>query len=159
MQAAGRLRLLGRGQTLRIAGTPDVTAKICGFNGLPLTSRPRATGGPDAQHVLQWVMHNKVQASLNGIFEWSRQGLSFASTEGNPDAVRQPEMLQLREMYAGGRAPQPVGDVVARMARSHLDQPAADGMAIMFERVAERSRRDGSGHLVVAGQQVADEEC
>jgi limonene-1,2-epoxide hydrolase len=45
------------------------------------------------------------------------------------------------------------------MARSHLDQPAADGMAIMIERVAERSRRDGSGHLVVAGQQVADEEC
>ena len=61
------LLLPGRGQTLRTVATPDVTAKIARVAGIAdqsaLTSRD----------VLNWTMHNTVQATLRGVVEWSQQ--------------------------------------------------------------------------------------
>ena len=89
MQAAGRLRQLGRGQTLRFVGTEKISAKICRLSnyGSSSCSSPVATSSRDIKslHVLQWVMRNTVQSTLNGVMEWSRQGLYFAATKGAPD--------------------------------------------------------------------------
>ena len=118
MQAAGRLRKLGQGQTLRIVGTADVTAKIrsvassassseppaASAGGAPAASSGRTAGTsasiPSAtgtaltsQDVLQWVMHNTVQATQNGVLEWGQQGLLFAATRGAPEHTLQPEVI------------------------------------------------------------------
>ncbi|GLI61980.1 hypothetical protein VaNZ11_004546, partial [Volvox africanus] len=60
MQAAGRLRQLGRGQKLRFAAAADVAAKIVQLqanNGVAPCSHNRATE-PAAVDVLRWVMRN-----------------------------------------------------------------------------------------------------
>jgi hypothetical protein len=60
MQAAGRLRKLGRNQKLIIAGGPDVFSKLNDF----------AT----VSHVLAWTMKNTVEATSAGLFNWANQG-------------------------------------------------------------------------------------
>ena len=83
MQAAGRLRMLGRGQKLHFAATVDVTSRIRSINQMhrnnnAVGSTLRASGSssgntalsaelPGALQVLQWVMYNTVQANQLGV--------------------------------------------------------------------------------------------
>lgn len=97
MQAAGRLRQLERGQSLRFVGSRDITDKI-----RAVASRGAVSSGASAQeddltsqHVLQWVMHNTVQATLAGIMEWTRQGLHFAVTRDAHDRAFVDEVREL----------------------------------------------------------------
>lgn len=113
MQAAGRLRMLGRGQGLCFVGTKDVSAKIRSVNGLEpaghdggssgtkkqrlaLATAAAAAAGLTSRHVLQWVMHNTVQATQRGLVEWAGQGLHFAATKGAPERMLQDELLELQ---------------------------------------------------------------
>ena len=159
MQAAGRLRMFGRGQTLHLAASEDVTAKIRALNGL----RPSAVPAP--LHVLQWVMRNTTQATLHGVAEWAKQGLFFASTLGLPDAVLQDEVMDVREMYTQGRSPQPVPQLVEAMAQQKRireallgSTPAAKRRSWIVKQIISNCSQHGSGHSVVSGG-GADEEC
>lgn len=55
--------MLGRGQKLRITVTEDVAAKIIDFNGLSALAPAALLPSVEPRHVLQWVMHNTMQAS------------------------------------------------------------------------------------------------
>jgi hypothetical protein len=147
MQAAGRLRKLGKGQRLRIVGTADVTAKIRSTCSAAPAPRAKLT----SRHVLQWVMHNTVQATQNGVLEWSYQGLLFAATRGAPEHALQPELLDLEAMYAGSRCRRPVADVVqehrTRRSREGLDT----GMSRLMGAIVECSGRPPGGVAGCAG--------
>ncbi|PNH10973.1 hypothetical protein TSOC_002217 [Tetrabaena socialis] len=148
VQAAGRLRRLGRGQRLRLAATPDIAAKVLSHSAAQVASRPffpaeqllisgpwpsfdpvvpmaAASGGgggqqPSAQQVLQWVFGNTVAETLGGLRPWAAQGLHFASAKGAPERAAQDEVLELQPLYGGSRAPQPVGELVGAMAQQAL---------------------------------------
>lgn len=62
MQAAGRARLLGKGQTLILLGTNEISTKISKFCGLDDPSQKISS-----RHVLEWVMANTVSATEEGI--------------------------------------------------------------------------------------------
>ncbi|KAG1681316.1 hypothetical protein FOA52_007362 [Chlamydomonas sp. UWO 241] len=152
MQAAGRLRLLGRGQTLHLAASSEVTAKIqscvCGRGQLQAGGEEE----PSTQHVLQWVMHNTVQ------------GLFFAVTKGQPERVPQDELMELGAMYGASSRMQPIADLVQAQARSALQGgssrapgPLASRMHVFVERIVLASQEHGEGYSTVAS--MVDREC
>ena len=157
MQAAGRLRMFGRGQKLHIVASGDVTAKIRTMNSL----QPSAV--PTPVHVLQWVVRNTKQATQHGRPEWAKQGMLFASTLGLPDAVLQDEVMDVREMYTQKRSPQPVPQLVRAMKRRIQevllgDTPVAKRRRQIVEQIVSSCSEHGDGYSVVAGG-GADEEC
>jgi len=88
MQAAGRMRMLGRGQTLRFLGTEEVTRKICVNSAIPSVNL-----------LLHWVMRNSITAEEEGLPEWARQGGVFTITRDAQNAAL-PENLELKDYYA-----------------------------------------------------------
>lgn len=62
MQGAGRLRQLGKGQTLVMAGTTDVLR-----------------GRTEPKQVLEWVLRNTAFDTEEGLAEWASQGMQFHS--------------------------------------------------------------------------------
>ncbi|KAL4434355.1 hypothetical protein ABPG75_000796 [Micractinium tetrahymenae] len=157
MQAAGRMRKLGKGQTLCVVGTPDITAKIARVAGLPPGG---AHGQLTSRHVLGWAMFNTVLATQKGVLEWAHQGLQFAATRGAPEHALQPEVLTLEAMYGSARTLCDVPEVLAqqqsRRQAQRADLPAS--MARLMADVAQRGGQYGAGHEVVA-QGGLGEEC
>ncbi|PNH12760.1 hypothetical protein TSOC_000242, partial [Tetrabaena socialis] len=157
MQAAGRLRLLGRGQQLHIAATADIAAKVAAHGG--------GAAAPAVLPVLRWVMHNTVHATLQGVLPWAAQGLHFAAAKGVPERAVQDELLALQDLYGSSRTPEPVGRVVAvkadklRAACAVRGGPLAADMQALVRQVVDRSGLYGDGHEVRAGGGGADEEC
>ncbi len=155
MQAAGRLRQLGRGQTLRFVGTKDITDKICEVN----QAAGRAVPNLDAlspKHVLQWVMHNTVQATLNGITEWAKQGVHFCNTKDSPEHALVDEILDLPEMYGKPLHEEALPGVVAACA-ARARQGLAPNLKLLVEDIERKGSLYGQGHTVVA-QGGLDEE-
>lgn len=152
MQAAGRLRQVGRGQTLRFVGTPDVTAKI-----VEVTGEVKLT----CLHVLQWVMANTVQATLTGVSEWARQGLHFATMKGAPERAVLEEVLQSQDLYGGATVQRSVTAVVSSMAEAQLGRCGSgisDDMRALVQRIQRMGGAYGGGQVAEAGG-AADEEC
>jgi hypothetical protein len=167
MQAAGRLRLLGRGQMLHFAAMPEVTAKIWEVNHHVPSSMAGSGGGgmeqPTPRHVLQWVMANTVAATLDGILQWSKQGLFFAATKGQPDQAVVGEVMQLEELYRPGRMLQPVGEVVQAISSARQKAAAGPGglaqpMADLMQAISGRAQQNGECYDVLCGQEGVDEE-
>jgi hypothetical protein len=79
MQAAGRLRKLGRDQKLVIAGGFEVFSKLRNLQGSDNNSGKnifnRAFEATVSQ-VLSWTMKNTVEATSAGLFNWANQGES-----------------------------------------------------------------------------------
>lgn len=159
MQAAGRLRKLGRGQSLCFVGPPDVTAKI------RLTSGLSASAQITSRHILQWVMDSTVAATQQGLLEWAAQGIHFAVTRGEPGRAQQDEQLGLQESYGGARALQPVEQVVQEMREMAEAKLSAGGQCLdkdaqdLVERICQHSTKHGHGYHARTGRSMADEEC
>lgn len=152
MQAAGRLRQLGRGQTLQIVGIPNTTAKIVEITGEAV---------PKSLHVLQWVMHNTIQATLNGISDWSEQGIHFAATKEHPERAELTEKLSLELLYGIGKTPRSIAAVVQNIIAERItlcEGGLADGMQDHVQTIMQLSLRYGSKQVVHAGG-AADAEC
>jgi hypothetical protein len=155
MQAAGRLRLFGRGQRLRIAATPDLLAKIAAGRA------PCSPSAVSAVDVLQWVMGNTVAATQAGVIEWARQGFHFAATQQLPEHALLNEWHRVTDLYSAARAVQPVADLIAvelqrQQARVGPALPAA--MAQLMGRIHAQGSSNAEGHSLRAGQ-AGDEEC
>lgn len=151
MQAVGRLRQLDRGQTLTFVGTSDITEKIRKLNDIINSSSSSSSSLPvlTSHHMLQWVMHNTVQSTLNGILDWSRQGLHFTHAKDAPQHALMDEVLELADMYGGPRDEQPVPDMVlsfTRKSRSDL----VPGLQQLVAVIGEHSAMYGEGHRAVA---------
>lgn len=109
MQAAGRLRLLGRSnQSIIFVGTPDVSTKIREvtrgkhrarvtpkkmFGSISTKIREMARGlnreRISPKDVLGYVMANTVEATRSGLLPWTGQGLEFSATFGRPERAEQ----------------------------------------------------------------------
>ena len=103
MQAAGRLRRLGRSQKLVIAGGADVFSKLPGNSAssscIPSWGEKKCFDASVLQ-VLAWAMKNTVDATAVGLLNWSNQCLFFASTfDKNPKLSITDELLELQDMY------------------------------------------------------------
>lgn len=97
MQAAGRLRLLGRSrQSIVFVGTPEISAKIMEATGVS------DRGAIRSEHVLGYAMDNTVEATRSGLLQWATQGLHFSATFDRPERAEQDEVLTLDDAY--GRA-------------------------------------------------------
>jgi len=77
-QAAGRMRLLLRGQKLHFAGTQEISDKIWRLVSSS-SSSSRSTPFLTSHHVLQWVMANTVASLTGGVIE-CKKGVHYAAT-------------------------------------------------------------------------------
>ncbi|KAG2494611.1 hypothetical protein HYH03_007376 [Edaphochlamys debaryana] len=166
MQAAGRLRQLGRGQKLWLTAAPDVAAKIRSASGAAtrnsLDARPCRAA---AEAVLRWVMANTVDATLAGVQAWADQGLTFAASGGVPRPAD--ELLELADFYGGSKGLVPVAQAVEALAAAkqqggtqagRVPPVGAGGVQQYATQIVEHSAEYGEDHMVVAGGR-ADEEC
>jgi hypothetical protein len=94
MQAAGRMRKLAYGQTLELFVPAALVSKIRSAN-------QNADTTLSTLHVLNWVMHNTVKATADGLPAWASQGSHFCTTEDNPEARLIDENLLLEGLYGG----------------------------------------------------------
>ncbi|KAL4423252.1 hypothetical protein ABPG77_000044, partial [Micractinium sp. CCAP 211/92] len=158
MQAAGRMRKLGKGQTLRTVGTADITARIARASGLAPAAA--AAGGLTSRHVLAFVMANTVATTQKGVLEWGHQGLQFAAARGAPEHALQPEVLTLEAMYGSARTLCGVPEVLGQQHRRRQAERGnlPDDMAQLMADVAQRGGGYGAGLEVVA-QGGLGEEC
>ncbi|KAG2496793.1 hypothetical protein HYH03_005201 [Edaphochlamys debaryana] len=154
MQAAGRLRQLGRGQKLWLAAAPDVAARIRSASAAVAASAAAAAANSVdswprrqvAEAVLRWAMDNTVAATLVGVQAWADQGLAFAATGGSPRPTDKLTEPALAAKHTGA---------------DDAGENAPAGAAAVQQYAAQivlRSTEYGEGHLVVAGGR-ADEEC
>jgi hypothetical protein len=178
LQAAGRLRQLGRGQQLLIMGLPAVTDKIraaaaakaaAAATGHQLPgSSSSSVGEPSVLQLLQWTMDNTVRGSQAGVAEWASQGCHFAATTGAPDRALQDEKLQLDELYGSSRAPEPVGEVLTGIAaRSKALCGSSRGDKVMspgvlsrvevIEQITQKGSQLGQGYSVIACGGLSEE--
>jgi hypothetical protein len=93
MQAAGRLRKLGRGQKLIVAATGDVMSQV------RLTSGRKECEEINVIDVLQWTVRNTIESNAEGILPWAKQGYFHATSYGNPDLVVEEEPSYLEQLY------------------------------------------------------------
>ena len=92
VQGAGRLRQLGKGQTLVMAGTKDVLR-----------------GMKEPMEVLLWVLRNTAVETELGLAEWANQGFQFYSGEPFID-----EDWTLEHLYSAAEVEEKLPDVARR---------------------------------------------
>jgi hypothetical protein len=173
LQAAGRLRQLGRGQRLLVMGLPDVSDKIraaaAASDTSSSTSSSSSSGAePTVLQLLQWTMDNTVRGSQAGVAEWASQGCHFAATACAPELALQEEKLQLDELYGASRAPEPVGQVLSAIADRHRQIcSSSSGEAALsrdvtnrhslIQQIEQKGRQLGKGYSVIAGSGLSEE--
>lgn len=152
MQAAGRLRMLGRStQSIVFVGTQDVTMKIREAAGLD-------NGGVvSSDHVLEYVMANSVEATQSGLTPWAYQGLHFSKTFRNPERSVTPEVLALDEAYGGKSSPIPVAAVISAAVKSHAGLGPVYKQELI-DRIALQGKKYGE-KIVAARGSALGEEC
>jgi hypothetical protein len=106
IQAAGRLRQLGFGQSIIAIATPDVEILMKDCLGIPSTQEITM------DHVLSYVLYNSVDAIGNALKHWSNQGLRFLRFVHDPSNVRGEEKCDLETLYAVSDQTCTVSDIV-----------------------------------------------
>ncbi|CAN0266510.1 unnamed protein product, partial [Scytosiphon promiscuus] len=148
MQAAGRLRLLGRSnQSIAFVGTADVSAKIREVAGL--SDGDSISSG----HVLSYAMDNTVVATRSGLPQWARQGLHFSEVFDRVERAEQEEVMTLDAAY-GVTVADTVSTAVARQeARFGVDvhMPSFAG------RIGSRAERYGNTAIVSRDADIGGE--
>ena len=119
MQAAGRARMLGRGQTLVLLGTRDISEKINGSKALSLATATESESESEAisvVDVINWVMSNTIAATEDGLLLWAEQGRRFCVTEGDrpPLPAMQNVSLSLDDLYYHEQLPEVAVDIHER---------------------------------------------
>ena len=130
MQAAGRLRKLGRNQTLAIVGGPDVCSKIKDLGDIICSSSARKRRyhfDATVVQVLSWAMKNTVEATSAGLFNWADQGLFFSSTFGkDPKLCITEEVLKLNEMYGSSFSGKTLSALTCDARQYHLNRTGGE---------------------------------
>ena len=154
MQAAGRMRKLGRGQTLLIAGNKDVIDQV--KNGADLCP-------VEVKHVLEWTLRNTCESNALGLVPWATQGMFHCTTYGNYDLVVEDERSSLVDIYGGSFEGVQASEVVRGRREHYLSRADEIGAALsgqkskMLEEVLVKTELYGS-HLVQTVDGT-DEEC
>ncbi len=154
MQAAGRLRQLGRGQSIVLVAQHDVHMDIISAH----------TGNISAiatSSVLRWVMANSICTLAMGMLEWAENGIHFLRTHAAADAALVPEKLRLDEFYLDVlRNDTIMNFVYQRMAHSCSPEwrsIAATQILSVLDHIEKQIAHYCSATHVVAA--ACDEEC
>lgn len=154
MQAAGRLRLLGRSnQSILFVGAPDVSAKIQEVAGVSDICRI------SSEHVLSYVMANTVMATRSGLLQWAGQGLHFSETFNRVDRAEQEELLTLDDAYGAAYRRISVHHAVSTAVTRHDARFKGDvHMPELSRGIASRAERYGKT-ITVSTDADIDGEC
>ncbi|CAE7206919.1 unnamed protein product [Symbiodinium necroappetens] len=172
MQAIGRMRMLGKGQTLEFLASEEVSKKVREMVQRDQTEgkgRQKGKGRLKAlkeervqltsQHLLEWVMANTVAAAEEALSEWAKQGLLFSSTRAAPELAVLDETVELSAFYKEAVVPKEVA-VLVRGEAERTEQRAAsslrDSDRELMQKIQHRADQYGNGVQVAAG--VLDEE-
>ena len=157
MQAVGRLRKLGKGQKLIIAGTSDVMAQV------KKVSKQRNTRDIQAIHVLEWTLRNAIESNSAGILPWCKQGFFHATTYGISDLVVEEEPATLDHLYGGSFRNIDVAEAAIISGQQYVRRlqdsggKLSDASSRLIESINRRSRKYGNGTVQLV--QGTDEEC
>jgi hypothetical protein len=152
MQAAGRMRKLAYGQTLVLFVPAELVSKI-----------QNADTTLSTLHVLNWVMHNTVKATADGLPAWASQGSHFCTTE-NPEARLIDENLLLEGLYGGTIVECSIyNHVVSGQKKDEKrvlllgHEPSGKASEMMVELSEGRAKKFGSDIFIASSG--LDEEC
>jgi hypothetical protein len=155
MQAAGRMRMLDKGQSLVFIGDSEVTRKIKVLNEIPQLDDPTSL------HLLEWVMHNTIEETKAGLLEWSHQGALFCATNEDPEYAILDESNSLSHLYDHQKVAQPVTEIhradVQRYAVHRKNAPLSESMHKLSTKIAAQVENFGSDVSFLRSS--VDEEC
>ncbi|KAG3174226.1 hypothetical protein PI126_g444 [Phytophthora idaei] len=116
MQGAGRMRQLGRNQTLWIASFDEVAQSI-------LQAKTTHCGASDltAVDVLKWVVDNTKAESVNGLLEWAGNGFHYRKTQHDQKEEWVPEDWSLEMLYQGKLHAETITHIIESKARSNFE--------------------------------------
>jgi len=168
MQAAGRLRKLGRNQKLEIVGGSDVFSKLRDLsNKGNVVSKLRHSffnsSNFTATNVLSWVMKNTVESNVVGLSNWADQGIFYASThKKKPSLCITDETLELGDFYGKSFEKVTITDIVDSSLDFHMNRTGGleelnDDMNAIVGKIRERVRAYGKDFYLLATG--CDEEC
>lgn len=127
MQGAGRMRKLDRGQRLLFVVPPDVVLKI-----------PVSGSAMKSVELLQWVIHNTIKASAEGLPEWGSQGSYFCTTR-DPRARAVDEILEVKDLYANSLCEQTVENIAQNSQRK--DEKRLATLGIQMEKESKSMKK------------------
>ena len=158
MQAAGRARMLGRGQSLLLLGMSDVTDKIRIAN--LLTSSMKV----ETKHVLEWIVENTIAGIKEGLLLWADQGARYCVAHGEDGGdgdslgvggwqyALEEEELSLQDMYGAALADEVPVIVQRNCAETQLKRrkgdPLTKDVQSIFDRIGEHCEELGGDYTV-----------
>jgi hypothetical protein len=111
--------------------------------------------------LLQWVMLNTVQATMDGMIMHADKGFVHATARDSRDFAKLDEMLELEDNYADALVAQPVAEIVQKHAHVFRKKRAQVAMRAesqhLFQMVGRMSERFGRDFQHQTS--VLDEEC
>lgn len=146
MQAAMRLRALGRNQKLLLVGTPEVASSICS-HATPEAGRDELGDHNPLLDVMSWVISNTVKAVEGGLLEYASQGDHFCSTAGRPDRACLPDVLELQGLYGATKSDEQVHKLWLNTRKPINEiQPQFRKLRAGIDRAMEKLAKDVLGY-------------
>jgi len=151
MQAAMRMRKLGRGQKVVIVGQQDVVDEV-----------KRAASGFSVKSVLEWTVQNSIKATELAVVESAKQGLFYSTTKGKPLMAVEDEVSSLEELYGSSFNDVDAIDAVRAAKARHVSRTGgaleqSPECSEILSQIMERARRYGNHKVrTLSG---TDEEC
>ena len=164
MQAAGRLRQLGRGQKIWLVLSHAAGNSVQEAHGLS------SHDDICTRHILEWVVANTATYIRTHTVSWGMQAAQYALGKERDGIELQNERLRVDQLYGDSHAPKQTKEVVKDFARRLLDNagdtsPNASGALedvlseeddSVWSRVLDRCRQLGTD---ITGSGGVDEEC
>jgi hypothetical protein len=153
MQGAGRMRQLGKGQTLQLLCPREVRINVCGDSREELT----------VHNILQWVMSNTYAATRDGLHEWARQGLFHSTTTDNPDLATLDDDWSLEHLYKNSHKPSSLAHSIEAKGQFFRNRildsvpSLSESLVSKFDAIEQKIGLYGQGLKVVMTDQ--DEQC
>jgi len=120
MQGAGRMRLLGRGQSIKICGYTEVTQKI---KALQIArSNGSRSKKVSIKALMEWVLQNTAKATEDALPEWADQGMIFATCGTNPDDAFFDDVFTLQSFYSSAMHTKSATTVMHDSVETHMSR-------------------------------------
>jgi hypothetical protein len=174
MQAAGRMRKLDRGQTVKFLLPSAVAQKICDdldvssarnkklSTGRMLRYLARRDKEVSTKKMLLWILKNTIDAIALSMPEWALQVSYFATTKDSR-ARTIDEILSVEELYGSAVGRDNVDSFVHEMVRQNIDRVSDLGVQVDDENMAILEKVQGHAHTYGSDQFVVisanHEEC
>ncbi|EGD72573.1 hypothetical protein PTSG_04309 [Salpingoeca rosetta] len=135
MQAAGRLRQLGRGQKIVLLLSKQAEQLVresqlgAQGNASSGAAKKGSSQSIETAHVLQWIVSNTIAASQNHLTLWAAQGTAFGATKRVPNLTKQPEKLGLEVLYECARIAEPTAKLMQKLRADIVGDAATETVA------------------------------